>query len=327
MMSQTCDDDTSARRAARRDRARRASEVRRRQGDGDRSARLGTGGRPPPSQPVEHLIGRFLVRIVVLVKYVPDINADRRFEDCRVVRSPGEGTLNELDENALEAALRIVDSLDDDARAAAEIVALTLAPEQGDLALRKAYQMGVDRGVRVTDDALAGSDYAGTAAALAAAVRRLEADGPVDLVVTGMAALDGLGSVVPALVAAELGRPALTFAKKVALTDGVLEVVRETDEATETLTAPLPAVLSVADTANTPRMPNFKLIMAARTKTIEAWSLADVGLDAGLVGDAGARTATTHAAPRPEKPEVELVQDKGEGGKALAEFLLRHDLV
>lgn len=267
------------------------------------------------------------MRIVVLVKYVPDINAERRFADCRVVRDPAEGTLNELDENALEAALRIVEALPDAEREASEVVALTVAPPEGDLALRKSFQMGVDRGIRVSDDALAGSDYFGTTAALAAAVRRLEAEGPVDLVVTGMAALDGLGSVVPALVAAELDRPALTFAKKVAVEAGTLEVVRETDEATETLTAPLPAVLSVADTANTPRFPNFKLIMAARTKQIEAWSAADLDLDPAVVGAAGARTETTQAAPRPEKPEVELVQDKGSGGQALAEYLIRNDLV
>lgn len=267
------------------------------------------------------------MRIVVPVKYVPDINADRRFEDCRVVRDPAEGSLNELDENALEAALRIVEALPDDERSASEVVALTVAPADGDLALRKAFQMGVDRGVRVTDDALAGSDYFGTAAALAAAVRRLEAEGTVDLVVTGMAALDGLGSVVPALLAAELGRPALTLAKKVAVEAGTLTITRETDDATEELAAPLPAVLSVADTANTPRFPNFKLIMAARTKQIEAWSLADLGLDAGSVGTAGARTETTSAAPRPPRPEAEVVQDKGEGGTALAEFLIRNELV
>ncbi|WP_418276309.1 electron transfer flavoprotein subunit beta/FixA family protein [Isoptericola jiangsuensis] len=267
------------------------------------------------------------MRIVVLVKYVPDINADRRFEDCRVVRDPGEGTLNELDENALEAALRILDGLDEDERAASEIVALSVAPPDGDIALRKSFQMGVDRGIRVSDDTIAGSDYFGTAAALAAAVRRLEQDAPVDLVVTGMAALDGLGSVVPTLVAAELGRPSLTFAKKIALADGVVEITRATDEAVETLSAALPVVLSVADTANTPRMPNFKLIMAARTRTIEEWSAADLGIDAAVVGAGAARSTTTSATPRPEKPEVELVQDKGSGGRALAEYLIRNDLV
>jgi electron transfer flavoprotein beta subunit len=269
------------------------------------------------------------VRIVVAVKYVPDINGPRGFEDCRVVRDPETGTLNELDENAVEAALRLVESLPDDEREASEIVALTIAPADADIALRKAYQMGVDRGVRVTDDALAGSDYFGTTAALAAAVRRLESEAPVDLIVTGMAALDGLGSVVPALLAAELGRPQLTLAKKVELDaeSRVLRVTRETDDATEVLEAPLPAVLSVTDTANRPRFPNFKLIMAARTKPVESWSTADVGLDPGVVGTAGARTVTTSAAPRPPRPDVELVVDKGEGGTALAEYLIRNELV
>ena len=113
------------------------------------------------------------------------------------MRSPAEGTLNELDENALEAALQLVEAAGE-----GEVVALTVAAPDGDVALRKAFQMGVTRGVRVSDDALAGSDYFGTAAALAAAVRKLEEESPVDLVITGMAALDGLGSVVPVLLAA-----------------------------------------------------------------------------------------------------------------------------
>jgi electron transfer flavoprotein beta subunit len=267
------------------------------------------------------------VRIVVAVKYVPDINGPRGFEDCRVVRDPEHGTLNELDENAIEAALRLVESLPDAEREASEVVAVTIAPADADVALRKAYQMGVDRGVRVTDDAFAGSDYFGTTAALAAAVRRLEAEAPVDLVVTGMAALDGLGSVVPALLAEVLGRPQLTLAKEIELDTGTLRVRRETDDATEVLEAPLPAVLAVTDTANRPRFPNFKLIMAARTKPVEAWSAADLGLDPEVVGTAGARTTTTSAVPRPPRPDVELVVDKGEGGTALAEFLIRNELV
>ncbi|WP_425956445.1 electron transfer flavoprotein subunit beta/FixA family protein [Xylanimonas sp. McL0601] len=264
------------------------------------------------------------MRIVVLLKYVPDITSDRRFADGRVVRDPADGSLNELDENAVEAALRLVESSPD---GAGEVVAVTVAPETADIALRKAFQMGVHRGVRVSDDAIAGSDYFGTTAALAAAVRRLGEEEPVDLVVTGMAALDGLGSVVPALLADELGWPQLTLAKSVAFEDGTLTITRETDDAVETLAAPLPAVLSVTDTANSPRYPNFKLIMAARTKAIETWSAADLELDPAEVGAAGARTSTVEAAPRPPRADVELVVDKGEGGKALAEFLIRNDLV
>ncbi|MFD2793094.1 electron transfer flavoprotein subunit beta/FixA family protein [Promicromonospora vindobonensis] len=275
------------------------------------------------------------MRIVVTVKYVPDINTERGFENCRVMRNAGEGTLNELDENAIEAALRLVEA----ERASGaigpedgEVIAVTMAGTDGDVALRKAFQLGVDRGIRVSDDALAGSDYFGTAAVLAAAVRRLGEQVPVDLVVTGMAALDGLGSVVPTLLGAELGLPTLNLAKKVELAPAegsarTLTITREVDDVTERLSAPLPAVLSVTDAANQPRFPGFKLIMAARNKEIEVWSPADLGLDPAVAGAAGARTQALSAEPRPERAEPEIVTDKGEGGVALADFLLRNDLV
>lgn len=275
------------------------------------------------------------MRIVVTVKYVPDISTERGFAGGRVVRSAAEGTLNELDENAVEAALRLVEAERESGRIGpddGEVVVVTMAGPDGDVALRKAFQLGVDRGIRVSDDALAGSDYFGTAAVLAAAVRKLGEETPVDLVVTGMAALDGLGSVVPTLLGAELGLPTLNLAKKVELAPAegsarVLTVTREIDDVTERLSAPLPAVLSVTDAANQPRFPGFKLIMAARTKEIEVWSPADLGLDAAIAGTTGARTETLSAEPRPERAEPEIVTDKGEGGVALADFLLRNDLV
>lgn len=270
------------------------------------------------------------MRIVVTAKYVPDISTERGFADGRVVRTAAEGTLNELDENAIEAALQLVEAGRASGAVGAdegEVVVVTMAGPDGDMALRKAFQLGVDRGVRVTGDELAGSDYFGTAAVLAAAVRRLGQEAPVDLVVTGMAALDGLGSVVPTLLGAELGLPTLNLAKKVELADGVLTVTREVDDTTEVLSAPLPAVLSVTDGANSPRLPGFKLIMAARTKQIEVWSPADLGLAADAAGTAGARTEVLVAAPRPPRAEPEIVTDKGEGGIALADYLIRNDLV
>jgi electron transfer flavoprotein beta subunit len=270
------------------------------------------------------------MRIVVTAKYVPDINTDRGFEDRRVVRNAGDGTLNELGENAIEAALQLVEAERESGSIGpqeGEVIVITMAGPDGDVALRKAFQLGVDRGIRVSDDALAGSDYFGTAAVLAAAVRKLDEESPVDLVVTGMAALDGLGSVVPTLLGAELGLPILNLAKKVELAGRVLTITREIGDVTEQLSGPLPAVLSVTDTANQPRFPGFKLIMAARSKAIEVWSPADIGIDPAVAGTAGARTETLSAAPRPERAEPEIVTDKGEGGVALADFLIRNDLV
>ncbi len=271
------------------------------------------------------------MRIVVAVKYVPDINAERGFADGRVIRSADEGSLNELDENAIEAALRVVESLDEAQRAASEVVAVTVGPPDAKLAIRKAFQLGVDRGIVVSDDAIAGSDYFGTAAVLAAAIREVGRDAPVDLVITGMAALDGLGSVLAGLLAAELGLPQLTLAATLdvvgASGEQVATVVRELDGVDETLSAPLPAVVSVTDHANDPRVPNFKLIMAARSKKPLEWSAADLGIDADRVGAGAARAVVLSAEPHPARPPAQVVVDKGSGGRDLADFLIRNDLV
>ena len=267
------------------------------------------------------------LRIVVLAKHVPNIHSNRTFVDGRVARGAADGSLNELDEHPLEEAVRLLERMSDDERAGSEIVALTMGPAEASDALRRAYQLGADVGVHVLDDALAGSDYLGTAAVLAAAVRRVAQDGPVDLVLAGMAALDGLGSVVPALVAAELGWPQLTNAGALEVADGAARAERDVDGVTEVLEADLPVVVSVNDHINRPRFPNFKLIMAARTKAITTWSLAELDVDTSKVGAAGARTQVLSAEPRPERPPVELHVDSGQGGIALADFLARRGLV
>lgn len=263
------------------------------------------------------------MRIVVCVKHVPDIQSERSLgADGRMVRDGGDGTINELDENALEAALQIGEQSDD-----AEVVVVTVGPAHAELAVRRGLQMGATSAVHVLDDAIAGSDVIGTATVLAAVVRRLAQDAPVDLVVTGMAGLDGLTSVLPAALAAMLDLPQLTLAADVALADGQVTVRRDLDHATEVLRAPLPALVSVTDRANEPRYPNFAGMMAARRKPVEALTLADLGVDPATVGEAGARTAVVEAAPRPPRTDRVLLTDDGDAGLRLAAYLVDHKLV
>jgi len=263
------------------------------------------------------------MRIVVCVKFVPDIQADRSLgPDGRVVRDGGDGTLNELDENAVEAALVLAEAAGD-----SEVVALTVGPAEAADAARRVLQMGADRAVHVLDDAVAGSDVFGTVAVLAAAVRHLDGDGPVDLVLTGMAALDGLTSLLPAALAAELDLPQLTLAAEVVVDGDAVRVRRELDGASETLTAPLPALVSVTDQANSPRYPNFKNIMAARKKPLTVLSLADLGVEPGSVGTVGARTRIVEVSPRPQRENRVLITDDGTAGTRLAQFLVENNLV
>ena len=267
------------------------------------------------------------MRIVVCVKHVPDIQAERSLApDGRVVRDGGDGTLNELDENAIEAALALLEAHRADG-GDGEVVVLTVGPDDAEDAVRRGLQMGADTGVQVLDDAIAGSDVFGTVTVLAAAIRYVGAQSPVDLVVTGMAALDGMTSMVPAALAAALDLPLLTLASEVTIASGTLRIRRELDTATEVLSAPLPALLSVTDQANEPRYPNFKGIMAARKKPVEVLSLAELGVDPGSVGGAGARTEVVEAATRPAREHRVLVTDDGTAGAALAAYLVANKLV
>ena len=264
---------------------------------------------------------------MVCVKHVPDIQSERSLgPDGRLVRDGGDGTINELDENAVEAAVVLAEQ----ARAAgddAEVVVVTVGPDDAEDAVRRGLQLGADAAVHVLDDAVAGSDVFGTAAVLAAVLRRLGEQAPVDLVVTGMAGLDGLTSLLPAALAATLDLPQLTLAAEVTLADGAVTVRRDLDHAVEELTAPLPALVSVTDRANEPRYPNFQGIMAARKKPVETLTLADLGVDPGTVGAAGARTEVLEAAPRPPRTDRVLVTDDGQAGARLAAWLLERDLV
>lgn len=260
------------------------------------------------------------MRVLVTVKFTPDLQSNRSFTDGAVTRTADDGSMNELDENAVEAALQLVEAAGE-----GEVYALTVGGPDAVAAVRKALQLGVNHAIHVSDDAIAGSDVFGTARVLAAAIRRVHEEAPLDLVVTGMAALDGLTSMLPTALAAELDWAQLTLASSLSVADGVATIERHLPDAHETLSAPLPAVVSVTDEANKPRYPNFKMIMAARSAVVTTWSLGDIGVPVGSVGGVAARTVVVDASPREPRNPV-IVTDTGEGGRVLAEFLLERGL-
>src|ERR1041384_5547373 len=148
------------------------------------------------------------MNIVVCVKYVPDATADQKFEsDNTVDRVSVPGLLSELDEYAVEQSLQLKEKNADPE--SVTVTALTVGPEQAADAIRKALQMGADKGVHVLDDAVAGSDAPATSKVLAAAIEKLKGDGGVDVVVCGMGSTDGAMSVVAGMVGQRLDPPQL----------------------------------------------------------------------------------------------------------------------
>jgi len=256
------------------------------------------------------------MNIVVCVKYVPDATADRRFEDDNTVDRVGvDGLLSELDEYAVEQALQVKEKLGD----GTEVTVLSVGPEQATDAIRKALQMGADKGVHVVDDAIAGSDYLATSQVLAAAVQKI---GDVDVVMCGMASTDATGSVIPAMLAERLDLPQVTLGSVIESQGKDFRIKRDGDTSTEVIGATAPLVLSVTDQSGEARYPSFKGIMAAKKKPLDTWSLSDLGVDAGNVGLDAAWTAVEDTEERPPRTQGEVVTDEdGSGAKALVEFL------
>jgi electron transfer flavoprotein beta subunit len=169
-----------------------------------------------------------------------------------------------------------------------------MGPEVAQAALQRGLAMGADKGVRITDDSLRGSDSLVTARVLAAAIRRQN----YDLVIGGVESTDGYTGTVPAAIAELLGHPSLTFARELHLSDGTLTIERQTVAGYDVVVAPLPVVITVTAGATEPRYPSLKGVMAAKSKPVETLTVADLGLSAEDVTTTQTVTEVSDAPPK-----------------------------
>ncbi|GGL85639.1 electron transfer flavoprotein subunit beta/FixA family protein [Nakamurella endophytica] len=257
--------------------------------------------------------------IAVLVKQVPDTYADRRLTgpDLVLDRAAADAVIDEIDSKGVEIALQLTE------KHGGEVTVVTMGPERATETLRKALAMGAHRAVHVLDDALAGSDALQTSEALAAALRTLQ----VDLVVTGNESTDGRAAAMPGMIAERLGLSAVTSVRTLEVDGGTFRAERVVEGGASQVTAQLPAVVSVNEKVGEPRYPNFKGIMAAKKKPVTTLSVADLGLDPARVGLANASTQLVEGAERPAKSGGRKITDDGQGGQAIADFLVEQRLV
>ena len=261
------------------------------------------------------------MNIAVCVKEVPSATSQRRLDPGtkRLDRS-GDSEPNPFDVHALEEAIQIRERGAD----VGEIVAVCMGPESAQRVLTKALALGADRAVLVTDATLAGSDIAGTAYVLAAAVGKQDAD----LVLLGQQAADADCYVMAAAVADHLRRPLVTQVAELRLDGGTVRAKRQAEHGYDLIEASLPAVVSVSDAINTPRLPSIKAIMGAKRKPLETVSAADLGLDAARVGGDGARSVVRAVSPPPPKAEGLKIEDSGgDSAEKVVAFLSEKGLI
>ncbi|WP_236794853.1 electron transfer flavoprotein subunit beta/FixA family protein [Amycolatopsis sp. GM8] len=261
-----------------------------------------------------------MTKIVVLVKQVPDTYSERKLADAdhTLDRESADAVLDEINEKAVEEALKIKEAGE------GEVTVISVGPDRATDAIRKALSMGADKAVHVSDEALHGSDVIATAKVLAAAIGKVEG---YDLVIAGNEASDGRAGAVPAILAELLGLPQLTHVRQLTVEGGSVKADRETEDGLTHLEASLPALVSVSEKINEPRYPSFKGIMAAKKKPVDKFTIADLGIDAGEVGLGNAWSQVTEAAPKPPRTAGQRVDDEGDGGSKIAEYLVGQKLI
>ncbi|MBJ7250028.1 MAG: hypothetical protein JHC89_01270, partial [Acetobacteraceae bacterium] len=173
------------------------------------------------------------MKLLVPVKRVVDYNVKVR------VKADGTGvetanvkmSMNPFDEIAVEEAVRLKEK-----GVATEIIAVSAGPAVAQEQIRTALAMGADRGILVEHDGVL------EPLAVAKILKAIIAKEAPDLVILGKQAIDDDMNATGQMLAALMGWPQGTFASKVEIADGTLNITREVDGGLEKLALKLPAI-------------------------------------------------------------------------------------
>ena len=210
------------------------------------------------------------MKILVPCKRVPDPDQKLRLnaEGTDIDAAALTFILNPFDAIAVEEALRIRETAQPDA----EIIAVSIAPAEGEADLRTALAMGADRALLIEHN---GPLDPWNVARLLVAVIERESPG---LVLMGKQAVDDDANQTGQFLAAQLGWPQATFASEIEFVDDGLRVHRETDLGIEVIRSTLPAVVTADLRLNEPRYASLPSILKAKKKTIDHTTPVELGI-------------------------------------------------
>lgn len=221
------------------------------------------------------------MEFAVLIKVVPNLDRLHYDPDRKtVVRDGAELFTNPFDQRAVRVALDL-------RRPGERVAVVSMGPPAAETAIREALALGADRGLLVTDRALAGSDTLVTARVLARALGRVGHD----LILTGAWTTDSDTGQVGPEVAGLVGVPPVTVAQRLRRTDtGELEAEVDTEEGSAAYRFRPPALVSVGEKIAKIRKPTAEELEAAGRRPVERLTVADLGLAAGELGLDGSPT-------------------------------------
>jgi electron transfer flavoprotein beta subunit len=252
------------------------------------------------------------LKIAVAIKQVPDTEAKIAIAPDGRSIDPSNVTfvVNPYDEYALEQAIRIRE-----AEGAGEVIAVSVGAARASQALRTCLAVGADRAVHIKDDGADALDVLTTARALAAAMKEIAPD----LILTGKYAVGTDNQATAVMMAEFLGIPHVSVVTRLDLRDGKLIAEREIEGAIEVHEATTPCVITAQKGLNEPRYASLKGIMAAKKKSIDEKSLADLG----ITGDAAAPAVTWEKLELPPAKAAGRIIDAQNDPLAAARELVR----
>ncbi|WP_105189666.1 electron transfer flavoprotein subunit beta/FixA family protein [Pseudoalteromonas sp. T1lg48] len=210
------------------------------------------------------------MKVLVPIKRVIDYNVKVRVkaDNSDVDLANVKMAMNPFCEIAIEEAIRLKE-----AGKATEVVAVTIGDKSSQEQLRTALALGADSAIHIESDEKLDSLH------VAKLLDKVIDEQQPDLVILGKQSIDADNNQTGQMLAALRGWPQGTFASKVELTDGKVNVTREVDGGLQTVALTLPAIVTTDLRLNEPRYASLPNIMKAKRKPLDVKNAADMGVD------------------------------------------------
>jgi electron transfer flavoprotein beta subunit len=263
------------------------------------------------------------MNIISLIKQVPDTAQLSKTDDgLKLMEEGSPKIVNPWDEYALETALQLKEAH------GGKVAVLCLGKPEAAEALKTGLAMGADEAVLISDPAMADSDTLATARILVAAIKKI---GDFDLILGGRSAIDGNNAATAVQVAAMLDLPQISYVAELNVEPDTssIRAVRLLESGRERVSSRYPAVITVVKEINEPRYPSFIGIRKAAKATIPTWGLAELGLAADQVGEAGSQTSWPEVTVPPvREAQAEIIEGSPEeAAKILADKLVAEKVI
>lgn len=178
--------------------------------------------------------------------------------------------ISAYDRHAIEEAVRFRE------QHGASVAAVTVAPPSAKKCLKDALSRGPDSAYFVNDPSFSELEPSQTALILAAAIRRRIR---FDLIICGEGSDDLYAQQVGPALAERLEIPCATCVSKFTYEEDEKNIIaeRRLDDGMETVSMPLPVLVSVLPGINAPRIPTLKEVLSAAKKEIFNVALEELG--------------------------------------------------